>query len=219
MTVERLSTQGTRRGERALQLLADEFREMRLSIGVPQRQVATAVRVSRSVCTRIEAGRAGQLSIVMAARIAAVLGLDLSIRVFPGPEPVRGGAHAKRLHAVLAYVAAPLSYGGRSSIAQRSGQPTEQRAWDAVITGRDKRTSIELEMQVRDGQALERRMALKLRDDPVDGFLVLLADTRRNRQTLADHPELFPQLPRLTLSVIIKALRAGKHPPSGITLV
>jgi hypothetical protein len=70
--------------------------------------------------------------------------------------------------------------------------------------GRDKRTSVELEMQVRDGQALERRMA---------------PDTRRNRQTLADHPELFPQLPRLTLSVIIKALRAGKHPPSGITLV
>jgi len=88
-----------------------------------------------------------------------------------------------------------------------------------MLTGSGERTALEMEMRLRDGQAVERRIAAKCRDDPVDNFLLLIADTRGNRRVLAEHPELFSHLPRLKTSTVLKTLRAGRHPPSGLVLI
>jgi hypothetical protein len=112
----------------------------------------------------------------------------------------------------------PLSYALEvplPSLPDRS----EQRAWDAVIHGAGKKTAVELEMRLRDGQALERRINLKRRDDPTEAFVLLVADTRTNRRILAEHTDLFGDLPRLRPSRVHAALAAGGHPPSGILLV
>ncbi len=74
-------------------------------------------------------------------------------------------------------------------------------------------------MRLRDGQAAERRINLKRRDDPTDQFLLLVADTRTNRRVLAEYPDLFADLPRLRQSNVIAALQAGRHPPTGLALV
>lgn len=120
---------------------------------------------------------------------------------------------------LLSHVSAPLEYRLEVSLAQRRSGPPEQRAWDAVVSGVGRRTGIELEMRLRDAQALERRLNAKRRDDPLDGFLLALADTGSNRQALRDAQGIFSDLARLTIGTVTRALREGRHPPSGLVLV
>ena len=168
---------------------------------------------------RIEAGRLESLSITDASKIAAVLGLDLSVKLYPAGSPLRDAAHTAKLRRVLENVRPPLARRTEVPLPQRPGQPTELRAWDAVLFGAGLRTGLELEMRLRDGQAVERRLAAKRRDDPVDAFLLLIADTKTNRRVLAENASLFGDLPRLKTSTVLKVLRAGQHPATGLLLI
>jgi hypothetical protein len=100
-----------------------------------------------------------------------------------------------------------------------TGERWERRAWDAVIFGEGKRTAIELEMHLRDVQAVRRRHELKRRDDPTDSFVLLLADTRHNRRLIAEFADVFSDLPRLRPGVVRALLEAGRHPPTGLLLI
>ncbi|HUQ63112.1 MAG TPA: helix-turn-helix transcriptional regulator, partial [Acidimicrobiales bacterium] len=82
-TVQRLEQRAAARARKTLASLADEFRQKRLAIGLSQFQVATAAGIGRPTYTRIEGARFASLSILVATRIAAVLGLDLSVRAYP----------------------------------------------------------------------------------------------------------------------------------------
>jgi transcriptional regulator with XRE-family HTH domain len=238
-TSERAVHRGTRRSERAIRQLGEEYHDARMAAGHSQQHVADRAGISRALCGRIERGQARDLSIVTAAKIAAVLGLDLSVRAYPGARRLRDAAQAKRLALLLDNVRPPLRYRTEVVLPQRPDQPMEQRAWDAMLLGpggrtavelemrlRDAmllgpggRTAVELEMRLRDAQAVDRRIALKLRDDPVDGFLLVVADTRANRLALAEQPGLFANLLRLRTSSVLGKLRAGRHPGSGIVLL
>jgi len=218
VTAEKAYQRGTRRGLRALGLIGEEYRERRTALGLSQLAVASAASIARSRYTRIEAGRIERLSIVEAARIGSVLGLDLSVRLYPGGQPLRDGAHAERLGRVGQRVRAPLRFRTEVALPPRPDAP-DQRAWDAEIRGRGERTAIELEMRLRDAQAVERRIGLKLRDDPPDHFLLLIADTRHNRRVLAAYPGLFADLPRLRPTTVFRALEAGSHPPTGLLFI
>lgn len=218
-TVERLVERGTRRGRKALATLGEEFRDKRVAIGLSQQLVADAAGISRSTYTRIEAGKLHSLSVLIANLVAAVLGLDLGMRTFPGPNALRDGAQAAHLARVLDNVGAPLTSRTEVVLPQRPDQPFEQRAWGAQVTGLGRRTAFEMEMRVHDAQATERRINLKARDDPVDNLVVLIADTHANRRVLKENPGLFPELARLTYATLTKLLRAGQHPPSCLVLV
>lgn len=189
-----------------------------MTLGLSQMQVAAAVGISRSLYSRIENARLASLGIIVAAEIGSVLGLDVSVRAFPGPRSLRDEAQFTRLDRILGQVAQPLTWEREVALPQKLEARPEQRAWDAMIRGHGKRTAIELEMRIRDAQALERRVRLKLRDDPVEHFLLAVADTRTNRETLNALPQLLGLI-RLTPSQVIRELRAGRHPPSGIVLV
>jgi hypothetical protein len=95
----------------------------------------------------------------------------------------------------------------------------ERRAWDAVIFNGRQRCAIELEMRIRDVQAVRRRIELKRRDDPSEGFLLLVADTAFNRRVLAEFEAFFADLPRLRPSRVVADLRSGQLPPSGLLLL
>jgi transcriptional regulator with XRE-family HTH domain len=218
-SVERLSSRATRRAARTLTTIGDEFRDKRVAIGLSQQQVANAAGISRLSYLRVEHGKLQTLSITRANRIASVLGLDLSVRVFPGAEPLRDAASLARLERVLEYVTAPLTCSTEVPLRSSSDRPREQRAWDAMLFGHGRRTGIELEMRIRDAQALERRINLKRQDDPVDAFVLLVADSKHNRQLLEAHPSLFPGLSRITFRELTRQLRAGRHPPSCLVVV
>jgi transcriptional regulator with XRE-family HTH domain len=217
-TVDRSVARGERRGRRALADFGDEVRGARIAGGLSQDVVARVVGSSGPQISRIERGALATLSVVQASRLASVLGLDLVLRTYPGAQPLRDAAHASRLAAFLGHVRQPLSYALEVPLPALPDRP-EHRAWDAVIRGDGKRTAVELEMRLQDSQALERRINLKRRDDPTEGFILLVADTRRNRRVLAEYSSLFPGLPRLRPASVQRALAAGEHPPSGVLLV
>ena len=198
-------------------MIADEFLERRLAGGQSQADIAKASGISRSVYSRIETASRPNLSILEAARIASVLGLDLGVRLYPGGEPLRDVAQHARLTRIVGELRPPLTFRLEVPLPATPDR-LEQRSWDAVLYGHRRRTAIEVEMRIRDAQALERRIALKRRDDPVDAFLLIVADTRTNRRALATNPALFADLPRLRRGHVIRSLRVGEHLPTGLVL-
>jgi transcriptional regulator with XRE-family HTH domain len=200
-------------------MVADELREKRLATGLSQKEVAAACGLSRSTYSRIETASFEHVSLTAVSAASAAMGLDVWMRLFPGPEPLRDAASLKRLQRVRDVVSPPLVCATEVALPQDPSRPFEQRAWDALVTGNGRRTGMELEMGLRDAQAVERRMDLKRRDDPVDSFVFLVADTKHNRLVLREYPNLFPDLARLTFRQLATFLRAGIHPPNALVLV
>jgi transcriptional regulator with XRE-family HTH domain len=198
--------------------VGDELRDRRLELGLSQRVVAQAAGIDRSRLTRIEAANVETLRVVELARIASVLGLDSVVRLYPGGTPLRDTGQARRLSVLLGWVHAPLTARVEVSLPSSPDRP-EQRAWDAAIFGHGERTTVELEVHIRDAQAMRRRHDLKRRDDPAEHFLLVIADTRHNRRVLAEFAPLFADLPRLRPNVVRAALEGGALPPTGYVLI
>lgn len=217
-TSERAIDAGTRRAERHVGDVGLEFRERRLILGQSQEHVASSCRLSRGRYRLIERGQATNLTILELDRIGAVLGLDPFIKLYPGGPPVRDVGQTGRLATLLDDVHPPLSY--RAEVAlPRVDDRLEQRAWDVVLFGRGRRTAIELEMRLRDVQAMRRRIDLKRRDDPTEAFILLIPGTRANRRILAEFEAMFNDLPRLKRGDVRACLRAGEHPTTGLLLL
>jgi hypothetical protein len=149
----------------------------------------------------------------------AVVGLDLAIRTYPAGDPIRDAGQLALLERLRARPHPCLRWRTEVPLPIEG----DLRAWDAEIRGRDPRpwrVRVEAETRINDAQALERKVALKLRDD-ADGHLVLLvSDTRAHRRSLATlAPGLNAMLPRATRE-ILSALAAGREPPgSGVVIM
>ena len=92
------------------------------------------------------------------------------------------------------------------------------RAWDAEIRGPQSgrwRALVEAETRVADGQALERRLTLKLRDDPDGHLILLLSDTRTNRAALRSIRDGLMELLPLGTRDLLAAFSAGRDPGAG----
>lgn len=215
-TATRAFDRGTALADQHKLEVGQEFRERRLMLSLSQEHVARSARISRLRYSRIENARL-PASIVELDRIAAVLGLQISLRVYPGGAPVRDAAHSDRLQAFLADVRPPLKY--RIEVPLPRIDRSDGRAWDAMVFSARERAAVELEMRLRDIQAMRRRHDLKRRDDPTEAFLLLVADTRANRRLLREFESLFVDLPRHPRSALRETLLAGRLPPTGLALV
>jgi len=179
---------GLARGRELVSTTARELGSARRNAALSQAIVAHRVGISPSQYSRIERGLSLNVPIPKLAMIAAILGLDLSIRLYPAGDAVRDAAQIalldrfrRRLHpSLVCRTEVPLP------------GPADLRAWDAVVRGfripegrGSVRGAVEAETRPRDVQALERRLALKQRDGGVDWLILLLADTRHNRTFVA----------------------------------
>lgn len=97
--------------------------------------------------------------------------------------------------------------------------PGDPRSWDALITGRRVHLAVECETGPRDGQELQRRLALKRRDGAVDHIVLALSDTAANRAFLRDYGELLRVDFPLSHRTLARALREGRDPGGSGILV
>ncbi len=150
-------------------------------------------------------------------RAARAVGLKPAFRLFPTGEPV---VDAPQL-AVLARLQRTLAVPLRSN--REVGLPIagDLRAWDLRVTDGRSTASIDAEARLDDVQAVARRVALKTRDDPDCGVVILVLNrTSHNRHVLAEHREALRSQFPLDGGAILRALRAGRIPAaSGILLV
>jgi transcriptional regulator with XRE-family HTH domain len=216
-TVERARARGTRRGEHLLQVMGHEFRAARLMLGLSQQVVADAAGIDRASYSRIERAKLLGVGFLALPRVAAVLGLDLSVALYPSGAPIRDAASADRLRKLVAYVGPPLRYRTEQPLPSTGGR-REQRAWDLMLLEGRRRCAVELETRLYDLQAQLRRLQLKRQDDQPHSFLLVIADTHYNRRILREFGDLLPELPRLRTGEVLKMLRAGQLPPTGFIL-
>jgi transcriptional regulator with XRE-family HTH domain len=192
-------------------VLAELARAQR-SAGLSDEDVARACRMSRWTVARIVDGRR-RASVVELAAIGATVGRDIRLHAYPAGDPIRDAGQQRLLDRFRARL--------HPNLEMRTEVPlpieADLRAWDAVIRGVDWRRPAEAETVLDDIQALERKLALKIRDGRVDGVILVIADTRRNRKALAAAPGSFPEFDRNARRVL-SALATGRD-PGGSSLV
>lgn len=177
---ERAVDAGAARAREILGRVTTEARSSRLGAGLTQIDVATALGMSRAQYSRIERGHSPDLSIDLAARLFAVLGMDLVVRAYPAGDPLRDAAHAALLERLHERCHRSFRWRTEVPFPDRG----DRRAWDATAMSPAVRIGIEAETRIRDGQALERKLALKERDGGMDRMILLVGDTRANRDAL-----------------------------------
>ena len=205
---ERFIQRAKRIGTKALERVGEEIRLARLARGLSQAEVARQAGTSRSKVGRIERGENQSAPFRDLVIVAAVVGLDMSIGAYPVGPPHRDRAHAALLERLRLRLHPNLRW--RTEVPLPN--PGDLRAWDALINGVDFRAGTEAETKARDGQELERRIAAKQRDGAVDLVILLLSDTRSNREFVKQRePELRAMFP-VAAADALRALAEGRSP-------
>ena len=215
-TRERRIDRGRRLARHALATIGEEFREARLAAGLTQRHVAGAVGISHTELSRIERGVAPWVTYETLVMIAAVLGLDLPLRAFPAGAPIRDKAQLELLARFRALLPNGITW--RAEVPLRIER--DLRAWDAVIGGHGWTVPVDAETRLRDVQALARRAALKRRDDGTEIMILLVADTRHNRQVMRlAKPDLVGDFPTAGTAVVAALVKGERPSGSGIVFL
>jgi transcriptional regulator with XRE-family HTH domain len=219
VTRERPANRGRRRCRDAVRRVADDGRLARVAAGLSQGEVGHAIGSSHARVGRFERGEVECPNLEFLGAYCAVVGLELSLRAYPAGDPIRDRAQLALLERLRTRLHPSLRW--RTEVPL----PLERdlRAWDAEIAGREPvrwRARVEAETKIADGQALERRLGLKLRDDPGGHLILLVSDTRTNRRALATiRTGLDDPLP-LGTREILAAMTAGRDPGgSGIVIL
>ncbi|TMF34210.1 MAG: helix-turn-helix transcriptional regulator [Chloroflexi bacterium] len=171
---------GSREATDQLRLVGRELRDARAAANLSQLAVARAAGISHPVVSRIERATEANVSLRRLGELASVLGMRLSVRLYPVGNPLRDApqlALLERLHARL-----HSDLGWRTEVILT--MQGDLRAWDASISGFDWIAYVDAETRIRDVQALQRRTMLKRRDTGTDRVILLIADTRANRAVL-----------------------------------
>jgi len=214
---ERATDRGARIARRDLGTTGADLRNARIAGGLTLDEVGRVAGLSGSQVGRIERARHEAVSAMQLVRIGAVVGLDVRIRAYPGPDPMRDAAQVallsrfrERLHRDLTFrIEVPLRI------------DDDLRAWDGVVGGlhgADGTIPAEAETRIHDVQSQFRRIELKARDAGMEHVIVVIADTGTNRDAIrsacARLADRFPISPRRALA----ALGRGEH-PGGSALV
>ena len=96
---EKSDDRARRMASEALRALGLELRQARLNYDLSQAEAAQAAGISASTWSRLELGEALGVPLVTLAAAAAVVGLDLSLRAYPGGRVHRTAGHARLLRA------------------------------------------------------------------------------------------------------------------------
>jgi transcriptional regulator with XRE-family HTH domain len=216
---ERAADRGKRHCHDALHRVRADVRQARVAAGLSQDVVAKAIGVSHSKVGRFERGSVRDPSLEFMGAYCAVVGLDLAIRAYPAGDPMRDRAQLALLERLRSRLHPSLRW--RTEVPLPIDR--DLRAWDAEIAGRQPqhwRARVEAETRIADGQALERRLTLKFRDDPGGHLVLLISDTRANRATLRSLRAGLKELLPLGTREVLAAFGAGRDPgASGVAVM
>lgn len=211
---ERAADRGTRVARRDLGAMGSEFRNARIGAGLTLEEVGRAVGISAWQVGRVERARHEAVTALQLAKIGAVVGLDVRIRAYPGPDPIRDAAQAallarfrNRLHPELTFrteVPLPIE--------------NDLRAWDGVVFGLrssdhlDRVLPTEAETRIHDVQAQFRRIELKARDAGLEHLIVVISETDGNRAAIRAASAMLSARFPISARRALSALSRGDHP-------
>jgi transcriptional regulator with XRE-family HTH domain len=214
-TKQRPGDRGLHRGRHLLQELIAECRAARVAANLSQADVGRAIGLSDSEVSRIERDQVPNVALVVVAQYLSVVGLELSARAFPVGGGVRDRGQLPLLGRFRHRIGDALAWRTEVPLAI----PGDLRAWDAGLFGKGLRIGLDAETRLRDVQAVDRRIMLKLRDSGWNRAILFVSETRWNRTLLREFDTILranypvPQLHAL------RALRSGSDPGGNCLIV
>lgn len=200
---------------RQLAEVLDEIHERRLMSGGTQAQLAEAVGISRSLAGALERAELEDPGVVELARLAAAVGLDLSLRTFAGDAVLRDAAQVQLLNRLRTECHSSLAWTLEATVA-----PGDRRAFDALVGRRPSAAAVEAISRLRDVQRQTRPIQAKLEASELPAVLLLVAATRGNRVALREAGRQLQDAYPLGSRAVLAMLRNGEVPrQSGIVLL
>ena len=185
-----------------------EIRLARHNAGLTAEQVAVRLGWSKSKVSRIERGVSPRVALTDIALLAAVVGLRVSLKLFPSGSPLRDIGQVELL-AALNDRMHPRWVTRHEVPMPRAG---DLRAADQVSSIPGCSVMVEAYRNFADYQAQSRSARLKQGELGADRLVLLLEDTRRNRETLrAAGGEIRRSFP-VSQRAMLAALAAGRDP-------
>lgn len=192
-----------------------ELRIARVERGISQERVAAAIGRSDAWVSWTEGGGNRSLAVVDLFAMLACVGREASLRVYLGADGLRDEAQQRLLGRLHDMVHGAWTW--RTEV----GMPIagDLRAWDCVLERPGCAIGIDAETRLRDLQAVDRRVMLKLRDSGVDRAAILVPSTRANREVLrAAGPVALANYP-IPSRAALRALRNGVDPGGNAIIV
>ncbi|MEO5704066.1 MAG: helix-turn-helix domain-containing protein [Candidatus Limnocylindrales bacterium] len=163
----------------------------RRSMGLSLREAAERLGTSHDRLARAEKADPSALTIDLAARLAALLGLQLAVSLHPDGDAIRDRPQLGLLERFRRRLPALATW--RTEVAVPIAG--DQRSGDAMVTIPAVEMLVEAETHLGDFQAVERRIGAKARDLGANRVVLLLADTRHNRTMVNTIPAIRQRFP------------------------
>ncbi len=202
--------------ERVDRAVAD-IRQARISSGMSQQALADHVSISRARVSRIERAHEPEVPAVLLGRMAVHVGLDLSMRTYPGGDPMLDSAQQRLLERLRKRMGDEWTWQFEVPLPILG----DRRAWDSVgaCAGTGLVVHVEAETRIDDCQELLRRISLKCRDGGAGRVILVVADTRHNREVVraaaAQLREAFPADSRHGLAALV----SGRDPGANVLVL
>jgi len=181
--------------------LADELVTAKESAGLSVRELARRVGVSHATMAKLLRADPRGTTIDLLARTAEVLGLRLAASLYPNGDPVRDRAHLALIRRFRDRLAATIRVETEVPVPIVG----DLRSGDLRLVGAGWDGLVEAETRLGDLQSTERKASVKQRDLGAKRLILLVSDTRHNRDVIRRHPELlerFPIGPRAALRAL-----------------
>jgi hypothetical protein len=144
--------------------------------------------------------------------MADAVGLDLPLRAFPAGDPLRDAGQLRLLRRFEARLGPGWAWRHEVPLPIQG----DKRAWDSEGIHLITRLVIDTEAEARlgrDSQALMRRIELKKRDGRIARLVLIVADTRHNRDVLRagarEFAAAFPANARRAIGQLIEGIDPG----------
>lgn len=191
--------------------LVTELVQTRQSASISQRALAALLGCSQSEISRLEhLVKVDNVSFVQVSEVAALLGLELGAGLHAAGEPIRDKGH----QALIGRLRVLLSTAFKVLAEVPLPTPGDRRSWDMLLRLPAQLIGVEAETRIRDMQRLVRHVHQRERDGGVDAIILLLADSRTNRDLVDELREALGPGYAVPPRLLFKALRSGQ-PISG----
>jgi transcriptional regulator with XRE-family HTH domain len=207
-TRRNLIDEARRRGARLAREIGDDLRQARLRNGLSLRQVAEAIGASRWQVGRRERGIAATAGLVDLVVHAAAVGLDLSVRSFAAAPAVRDAAQVRVLARFLNMTGSAWAVQLEAPLRVLR----DQRAFDCLLRCGEHVVAVEVITRLHDLQAQLRPLFAKARDAGIERLIIVVADTRANREALELASDVLSSAFSLDARGTFAALRHGTVP-------
>ena len=207
--------EATLQANRLLQRIGRELRLARIAAGSTQQQVAARIGSGKSHISRVEHGQASDLRLSALARHASVVGLRLSVQLYPGTRHVLDAPQLALLERLRARLGTAWSW----EIEVPMPAERDLRAVDARLTRNDCTLAVEAITRLADVQAQVRAAQLKRRDIGATRLELLVGGTHANRRALAAAEPVLATAFRTGTWRLLRVLAAGADPGGDVLLV